>query len=144
MKEYKDRTGTLPLGIVLHKSSSFDEAEEEGFEDAFRNVPVIEAVALVQSDFRLVRFGSYPPKRGTLCVVNDDARFLFTTGFMPEWETYPGPHVPTPIEIKSPREIDIDRSNGAYADQLEYGQYYRGGNLLPCRFQDESAALWPK
>lgn len=32
-------------------------------------------------------------------MVNDTRPFLFTTGFVPYWETYPGPHVPVPFEI---------------------------------------------
>ena len=42
----------------------------------------------------------YPPKVGTLCTVNTNRTFLFTTGFMPELGTYPGPHVPQPFEVR--------------------------------------------
>lgn len=57
-------------------------------------------VTLVPSAFRLLRYGAYPPKVGTICTVNDDRAFLFTSGFMPELGTYPGPHVPQPFDVR--------------------------------------------
>jgi hypothetical protein len=58
----------------------------------------------------------YPPKRGTLCRINDDATYLFTTGHIPEWQTYLGMHIPVPLKILTDRDIDIVR---AAADVLE-------------------------
>jgi len=106
LAEYHERTGTYPVRIVLHKTSLFDQAEHAGFETAFKNVPVTELLTLAPTDFRLVRFGSYPPRRGTLCSVNDSS-YLFTTGYMPEWGTYPGPHVPMPLQIRANEKIDV-------------------------------------
>jgi hypothetical protein len=34
-------------------------------------------------------------------------RTLFTTGYVPYWDEYPGPHVPAPIQIGSVGETDI-------------------------------------
>jgi hypothetical protein len=98
--EYERRTGGAPLRVVLHKTSHFDAAEMAGFQAALRETPVVSMVTLVPSLFRLLRFGPYPPKVGTVCTVNDDRSFLFTSGFMPELGTYPGPHVPQPFEVR--------------------------------------------
>jgi hypothetical protein len=100
LAEYELRTGVAPLRIVLHKTSHFDEAERSGFMAALRDTPVLSMVTLVPSSFRLVRYGTYPPKVGTVCTVNDDRLFLFTSGFTPEVGTYPGPHVPQPFEVR--------------------------------------------
>ena len=100
LAEYELRTGGAPLRVVLHKTSHFDEAEQAGFGGALRDTPIVSMVTLVPSLFRLLRYGVYPPKVGTLCTVNGDKRFLFTTGFMPELGTYPGPHVPQPFEVR--------------------------------------------
>ena len=99
LEEYRYRTGATPLRIVLHKSTIFNQEEKEGLRNARNNVPIVELVNLAPSEFRLVRFGEYPPKRGTLCIVNNDTSFLFTTGFMPGLKTYPGPHIPVPIKV---------------------------------------------
>ena len=43
--------------------------------------------------------GIDPPDRGTLCIVEGKESFLFTTGYVPKWNEYPGPHIPSPLEI---------------------------------------------
>jgi hypothetical protein len=104
---YRSRAGANPVRLVLHKTSMFGEAERAGFGDALRDVPIVQFVTLVPSAFRLLRFGPYPPQVGTLCTVNRHRRYLFTSGFMPELGTYPGPHVPQPFEIRSPDSNDL-------------------------------------
>jgi hypothetical protein len=100
LAEYELRTGGAPLRVVLHKTSHFDDAERAGFTAALRDTPIVSMVTLVPSLLRLLRYGSYPPKVGTVFTVNGDKTFLFTTGFMPELGTYPGPHVPQPFEVR--------------------------------------------
>jgi hypothetical protein len=110
LEEYRERAGGTPVRVVLHKTSEFSEAERSGFRSAFHMVPVVELINIMQTGFRLLRQAAYPPARGTLCRVNGDATYLYTTGFVPELETYPGPHVPTPARIKSDGPIDIARA----------------------------------
>jgi hypothetical protein len=100
LAEYELRTGGAPLRVVLHKTSYFDEAERAGFENALKDIPIVSMVTLVPSLFRLLRYGAYPPKVGTVCTINTARSFLFTSGFMPELSTYPGPHVPQPFEVR--------------------------------------------
>lgn len=106
IKTYKDHTGLLPMRIVLHKTSSFNQDEREGFRDIFTEIPVVEFVNIMPTPFRLLRIGNYPPKRGTLCQI-DYKNYFFTTGYMPEIFTYPGPHIPSPVQIKVSRGVDI-------------------------------------
>lgn len=100
LAEYELRTGGAPLRVVLHKTSYFDAAERAGFEEALKDTPIVSMVTLVPSLFRLLRYGAYPPKVGTVCTINATRNFLFTSGFMPELGTYPGPHVPQPFEVR--------------------------------------------
>ena len=74
-----------------------------------RDVPVVELVNLLPTRFRLLRQGSYPPTRGTLCRVNGEATYLFTSGYMPEWSTYPGPHIPVPVQLEAAGVTDMHR-----------------------------------
>jgi argonaute-like protein implicated in RNA metabolism and viral defense len=39
------------------------------------------------------------PWRGTLCSIGESDHYLFTTGFVPAWNQYPGPHIPAPLKI---------------------------------------------
>ena len=110
LSEYERRTGGPPRRIVVHKTSRFNDAERAGFSEAFRSVPVQELINIMPTEFRLVRHGLYPPKRGTLCLVNDEASYLFTTGFMPEIDTYPGPHIPAPARLMSDDDVDMERA----------------------------------
>lgn len=110
LSEYHDRTGGIPVRVVLHKTSAFSAGESKGFRSALASVPVVELINIMPTQFRLIRFGAYPPNRGTLCTVNGSTAFLFTTGFMQELSTYPGPHIPAPAEIRSDGPIDIERA----------------------------------
>lgn len=99
LAQYRELSGGSPLRIVLHKTSKFNEAELAGFKVALRNIPIVEPINMAPSMFRLVQFGAYPPRRGTLCQINNTSTYLFTSGYMPEWKTYPGPHIPTPLYL---------------------------------------------
>lgn len=100
LKEYSMRTGGSPARVVLHKTTFFDDSELSGIRAALEDIPIVDLVTLVPSSFRLLRLGAYPPKVGTVCTVGGARSLLFTSGFMPELGTYPGPHVPQPFEVR--------------------------------------------
>jgi hypothetical protein len=110
LSEYRERTGRDPARLVMHKTTAFTDSEREGFNKALQQLPVVEYVNIAPGNFRLVQRSAYPPKRGTLCRINDAATYLFTTGFIPEWKTYPGMHVPVPVRITTDAEVDILRA----------------------------------
>ena len=100
LKEYSMRTGGSPARVVFHKTTFFDHSELSGIRAALEDIPIVDLVTLVPSSFRLLRLGAYPPKVGTFCSVSGTRSMLFTSGFMPELGTYPGPHVPEPFEVR--------------------------------------------
>lgn len=104
--EYAYRTGVPPQRIVLHKTSFYNEDEESGFRSAFSSIPIVELINLQPTTFRLIKHSKYPVDRGTLCVVNESNYYLFNTGFIRELGTYPGAHIPRPIEIRSNEPFD--------------------------------------
>jgi hypothetical protein len=110
LKEYSYRTGVNPQRIVLHKTSLFNDAEEEGFRSAFNSIPIIELINILPTSFMLLKHSKYPVNRGTLCIVNDSQTYLFNTGFIKDIGTYPGPHIPRPMEIRSNEPIDIRKA----------------------------------
>ena len=107
LQEYSEQIGGNPQRIVLHKTSRFDNSEQEGFRRGFRDIPIVELINIMPTQFRLLTYGTYPPRRGTLCTVNETATYLFTTGYMPEWRTYPGPHIPAPVKLVSNDDVDM-------------------------------------
>jgi hypothetical protein len=104
---YEKRTGVKPKRVVVHKTSMYQTEEEKGFRDAAKGiVPGCDLVWLRQTPFRLVRKGSEEPWRGTLCRIAGKS-YLFTSGFVPWWEEFPGAHIPAPIQIGSLRQKAI-------------------------------------
>jgi hypothetical protein len=97
---YESRTGVSPSRVVIHKTSRYQPEEERGFLEAARSrIPNADLVWLTPTGFRLLRRGMQEPLRGTLCRMGSERSFLFTTGYVPWWEEYPGPHIPAPLEI---------------------------------------------
>ena len=104
---YRDRAGRDPLRLVVHKTSNFTPDERAGVAAALRSVPVTELLTLRSGEFRMLRDGVYPPHRGTYCTI-EPAAFLFTSGYMPEYRTYPGPHIPAPLELVADSGADTE------------------------------------
>jgi hypothetical protein len=104
LAEYQKLRRSLPRRLVIHKTSTFNEGEIRGFAEVLEaNGIVYDLVSLTKSSFRLVRYGKYPVPRGTLASLEAGYDFLYTKGFVPELDTYPGVHVPTPFQVKRAR-----------------------------------------
>lgn len=111
---YRNRAGRDPVRVVVHKTTAFTDDERAGIDEALASVPSMHLITVRSNhDFRLVRHGTYPPHRGALCRVAD-ATFLYTVGYQPQHLTYPGPHVPVPIEIVT----DVDDVEAVANDLL--------------------------
>jgi len=108
LAEYMKVNKTPPKRVVIHKTSEFWDASHgeyneldglyEGIDNVFKGCES-DFVALRQTGLYLFREGMYPPLRGTYFCVEDQAHFLYTMGFIPYLETYPGSYVPEPWQI---------------------------------------------
>lgn len=108
LQEYMNVGDMPPRRVVIHKTSEYwghehpEHNELEGFLEGIREVfprSDSDLVTLRQTGVRLFREGSYPPLRGTYFSLEDDQHFLFTMGYIPYLETYPGSYVPEPWQI---------------------------------------------
>lgn len=112
LNEYKMfHRGLPPARVVIHKTTDFwnsainkDYAEVEGLKDGIREAlgeeVEIDLVTIKNAKIKLLRTtGQYPVLRGTLLEVNKSTGVLYTTGYIPYFETYPGVHIPQPIEV---------------------------------------------
>lgn len=107
LDQYEARAGVLPSRVVVHKTTMYQPEEELGFRAAIQGrVPAFDLVWMRSTPFRLVRKGTQEPWRGTLCTVGEDT-YLFTSGFVPWWNEYPGPHIPAPIQIGAAGDTDL-------------------------------------
>ncbi|MCF0059855.1 hypothetical protein MUK70_11450 [Dyadobacter chenwenxiniae] len=101
----------LPNRVVIHKTTDFwnssqhaEYAEVEGLKDGIRKVlgddVTIDLVTIKTSSIKLLRReGRYPVVRGTMLPLDQYTGVLYTTGYIPYYETYPGLHIPRPLEI---------------------------------------------
>jgi hypothetical protein len=123
VKHYETQTGSPPARVVVHKTSRYQPEEEEGFRGALLDsVPACDLLWMVPTSFRLLRRGMHEPLRATLCTLEDE-RYLFTMGYVPRWKEYPGPHIPSPLQIGSAGLTDMEERAreimASYEDELE-------------------------
>lgn len=101
LTEYHKEHRTMPARVVIHKTSSHNAAEIDGFDKAVRekNIDSCEYVSLTKSFTRLFRNGVYPPMRGTFLSLSDDTHILYTRGSVEFYATYPGMYMPRTVRI---------------------------------------------
>lgn len=111
IKEYQKYNSISPNRVVIHKTTDFwnissnpDYAEAEGLRDGIKEIlgdnAKIDLITIKRAEIKLLRTeGQYPVIRGTLLHVDSYTGILYTTGYIPYYETFPGVHIPHPIEI---------------------------------------------
>ena len=112
IEEYKVFNRNLaPRRVVIHKTTTYwdssinaDYAEVEGLKNGIRQVlgddVQIDLVTVRSTDIKLLReSGQYPVMRGTLLHIDDATGVLYTTGYIPYFETFPSMAIPRPLEI---------------------------------------------
>ena len=99
VEQYKIDKGHTPRRLVIHKTSKFNEEEQEGFKSGAEGTDHIDLVAFGTRSIKLLRWGKQPPIRGTMVRLPDGSILLYTFGCIPFYRVYPGPRVPSPLEI---------------------------------------------
>jgi hypothetical protein len=100
LAEYKRQMHQLPRRLVVHKSSRFKMEELRGFQNASNEIPIRDFITIETRGVKFMRMkGVFPPLRGTTIQLGETNYLLYTKGFSPYLDTYPGLRVPTPIEV---------------------------------------------
>lgn len=101
IENYRREHHTSPARVVVHKSSSFNEAEKDGTKKALGEFQIdnVDLLNLDTSFTRLARNGYYPPLRGTGWLMDDERTLLYTNGTVQLYEEYPGLYVPRTLLI---------------------------------------------
>ena len=108
LKQYRLQTGMLPNRLVVHKTSTYQPEEVEGIQSGLNGtVPLIDLVWLRPTGLRLIRRGDIEPERGTMVTLEGERTYLYTTGYIPWWKEYPGPHIPAPLELGQESDSDV-------------------------------------
>ena len=99
---YRDTHGQFPARVVLHKTSSFDDAECDGFSRALESsrIDFADFMSVSKTNTRLLRTGTYPPLRGSYVRLDEGQMVLYTKGSVEFFRTYPGMYVPMPLLLR--------------------------------------------
>ena len=105
LDEYRREHKTVPARIVVHKTSTHNSAEIDGFVRAANEhrVEYCELLALSKSFIRLFRNAEYPPLRGTFLSLDQRSHILYTRGSVEFYATYPGMYMPRSLRIECDR-----------------------------------------
>lgn len=97
---YKDIHDRPPTELFIHGQTWFEKEEWEGFKSTVPEGTKLVGIRIRrQNEIKLFRYGSRPVLRGTAILVSDRRAYLWTTGFTPRLNTYPGREVPNPLTV---------------------------------------------
>lgn len=93
-----------PYRVVLHKKSSYSEEEIVGFQKASEGISKQDFIHIYdKSNLRILTPSKYPVTRGTVLsnkCKGKDEQYIYSYGFIPAFNTYPGSSVPSPIRLQ--------------------------------------------
>jgi hypothetical protein len=107
---YVGKHGKPPNELFIHGQIRFDRDEWSGFASTVPAGTKLVGVQIRrQNEIKLFRYGKKPVLRGTAIITSDRSAYLWTVGFIPRLETYPGREVPNPITVDIVRgDADLD------------------------------------
>ncbi len=110
--EYKKQHGgEPPRELFIHGRAAFTDEEWRGFNAAVDERTNLVGVRIRQSkDIRLFTDQTMPVMRGMAYLYSDTRAYLWTMGYVPRLDTYPGWEVPNPLAVdvlrgKAPLEV---------------------------------------
>jgi len=110
LKAYKITHGAPPKEMFLHGRTEFNDTEWEGFSSAVGKETNLVGVRIkTEPDIRVYHPGENPILRGSAWVQGKTSGLLWTGGWVPRLQTYPGREVPRPLRIDVARGVcDIE------------------------------------
>jgi hypothetical protein len=98
---YRREHKTVPARLVMHKTSSFNGDEKEGFMQAAEDerLQVLDLVSVRRSGTRILRAGESPMVRGTAMFFDGKSGIVYLKGTVPYFHIYPGAYIPRALEL---------------------------------------------
>lgn len=142
IKSYSDEhNGMHPKEIFIHGSVRFDENEWAGFSEAaneFNTKVVGIRIRRISGGLKLFTSSTGAVMRGTALVLSKVKAFLFTSGFVPRLNTYPGWDVPNPLDVEicgGDAEIGVVLQDILRLSKLNYNSCkFADGNPITLKF----------
>jgi hypothetical protein len=98
---YKREHKNMPARLVLHKTSYFNPAEKQGFQEAAKveRLEVLDLVSIRRSDARVLKAGESPMVRGSALLFDEQSGLVYLKGTVPYFGVYPGAYIPRALEF---------------------------------------------
>ena len=101
VEAYRDLHGMPPAELFIHGKTRFNNDEWEGFKSVVPDETNLVGVRIrPTNELKLYRPGKMPVLRGTAYLPSKWTGYLWTKGFIPRLDTYPGWEVPNPLLIE--------------------------------------------
>ena len=98
---YKANIGKMPSELFLHGKVEFNDTEWLGFKDAVEDETNLVGVKIkANNELKLFRKAKMPVLRGTAYIHSSRKAYLWSKGYVPRLQTYPGREVPNPLHIE--------------------------------------------
>jgi hypothetical protein len=101
LETYSSMHDAAPKELFIHGQTYFNDEEWNAFVEAAPEETNIIGVRIrpTGGEMKLFRDGDYPVLRGTALLLDDQTAYLWTTGYVPQLDTYIGPETPNPLHI---------------------------------------------
>lgn len=101
LASYRREHKTMPARLVMHKTSSFNAEEKDGFRKAAEDekLNVLDLVTIRRSGARILRAGNSPMVRGTALLFDGKSGIVYLKGTVPYFQVYPGAYIPRALEF---------------------------------------------
>lgn len=108
LETYAANHGGPPRELFIHGQTYFNDEEWNAFVEAAPKETNVIGVRIrpTAGETKLFRDGDYPVLRGTALLLDDRTAYLWTTGYVPQLDTYIGPETPNPLHITVMRSKD--------------------------------------
>lgn len=141
IEAYTNNKGGPPKELFVHGKVSFNDTEWAGFKSAVPESTNLVGVRIRNDNtFKLFKNAKTPALRGLAYVRNEHMAYLWTRGFVPKLQTYPGKEVPNPVLIdvcKGSIDVGVVLKDIMALTKLNYNACkYGDGIPVTLRFAD--------
>lgn len=141
LKSYLKKWDKLPKELFLHGKVRFDDEEWLGFQEAVDSTTNLVGVRIRdESDLKLYRKENHPALRGLAYIRDNRTAYLWTKGFTPRLQTYPGREVPNPLLIdvcRGSADIEVVLTDIMALTKLNYNTcIFADGEPVTLKFAD--------
>ena len=127
--------------MFIHGKVRFEHNEWDGFRDAVDSSTNLVGIRIRhEGNLKIFRTGRHAPLRGLAYIRDERTAFLWTKGFIPRLQTYPGRGVPNPLLVdvcRGQAEVSIVLADIMALTKLNYNAcVFADGLPVTLKFAD--------